>query len=408
MKQNRIYRFAAITAICALLMAGCAEPAKETTKTEVEPEEAVKAKVEPQETAKTRVEPEEAVKAKVEPQEAVKTEVEPKQAIETKVEPEEAVKTKVEPQETVKTQVKPEEQKPPVRLALKFAPEDSTTYKVTMEADKSVKWDGPIPEKPTGFTGGHTGNKMEMTFAQQIQSIDDNGKATAKITIEGLKYLAKVKDNVVLDFDSSREEDLSSPLSRLIGQSYTIEITASGQVLKATNVGDARAAVKGGSSAHRTAVRLLSADSIKERHTIPALPAADKDQVRTGENWSSVKSFSFDLMGSKSYEKVYTLKEIKDMDNRQIAIAEMDAIPSAEKAKELHKEQTAAFVSKMFDNTETYAGELKLDLTGGKVEECHEKLVSEWVIVDPNPKDEEQPAALRMTASRLYSIERVD
>ncbi|MHC4425814.1 MAG: hypothetical protein ACYSYV_06940 [Planctomycetota bacterium] len=389
MEQNRIYRFAAITVICVLLlMAGCAEPAKET--------------------AKVKVEPQETVKTEVEPKEIVKTEVEPKEIVKTKVERKETVETKVEPRETVKTQVEPEGEKPPVKLALKFAPEDSTTYKLIIEADKSVKWDGPTPEKPTGFTGGHTGNRMEMTFAQQIQSVDDKGSATAKITIEGLKYLAKVKDNVVLDFDSSREKDLSNPLSKLIGQSYTIEITGSGQVLKATNVGDARAAVKGGSSAHRTAVRLLSVDSIKERHTIPALPAAGKDQLRTGDNWSSVKSFSFDLMGSKAYEKVYTLKEVKDIDNRQIAIARMDAIPSAEKAKELHKEQGAAFVSKMFDNTETYAGELKLDLTGGKVEECHEKLVSEWVIVDPNPKDEQQPAALRMTASRLYSIERVD
>jgi hypothetical protein len=62
----------------------------------------------------------------------------------------------------------------------------------------------------------------------------------------------------------------------------------------------------------------------------------------------------------------------------------------------------------MFDNTETYTGELKLDLSEGKVEKCREELVVEWFIVNPSPKDDEPPAALRMAAARLYSIEKID
>ncbi len=114
------------------------------------------------------------------------------------------------------------------------------------------------------------------------------------------------------------------------------------------------------------------------------------------------------MMGSKAYEKIYTLKEIKDVDNRRIAIARMEAVPSAEYAKELHKEQPATFFSSMSDNIETYTGELKLDLSAGKVEECRENLTSEWLIVDPNPKENEQPSALKMTAVRSYSIEKID
>jgi hypothetical protein len=349
MKQIRIHRFAAITVVCALLLtAGCAEPARETAE------------------------------------------------------------TKVEPRETAKTKVGPREQGPPVKLILKFAPEDSTTYRVTTEADKSVEWVGPRPGKLAGFTGGHTGSRTETTFTQQIQSIDDKGSAIATITIKKLKYLTKVKDSIVLDFDNSREEDQSSPLSKLIGQSYTIEITASGEVSKVIDANDARAAVNGSSSAGRVAVRLLSVDIIKQRHTIPALPAADKGRLRTGDNWSRFKNFSFDLMGSKSYEKIYTLEEVKGTDNRRVAVARMEAVPSAENAQELHKEQAASFFSSMSDNTETYTGELKLNLTDGKVEECREELLTEWIVVDPNPKDEERPAALRMTATHFYSIEIID
>lgn len=328
-----------------------------------------------------------------------------KEAGKTEVEIEKTAEARVETQEAAGTEV--EEQGPSVRLALKFSPADSTTYKVTLETDKSVQWEGGAG-KPKGFTGGHTGNKMEMTFDQLIQRVDDQGNATARITIKALKYQVTIKNDVALDFDSSREEDRSSPLSKLIGQSYTIEITPSGEVSKVTDTSDALAAVKGDSVANNVAVKLLSADAIKEQHTIPALPAAGKTQVRKGGKWSRMKKVSFDLMGIKSYEKVYTLKEILDVDNRRIAVATMEAVPSAEGAKQLHKEQTAEFFSKMFDNTETYTGELKLDLSEGKVEKCREELLVEWFIVNPSPKDDEPPAALRMAATRIYSIEKID
>ena len=311
-------------------------------------------------------------------------------------------------EEPAQTKVDSEEHKQTVKLALKFTPADSTTYKVTTDADNSIIWESADPNKPKDFTGGHTGRKIETTFTQQIQSTDDKGNAVAKITIKQLKYLAKVKNEITMDFDSSRREDRQNPLSKLIGQSYTIEITSSGQVSKLIDANDARAAVKGDSSANKTAANLLSPVVITERHTIPALPASDENQLRAGENWSSIKSFSFSMMGSKEYEKIYTLKEIKDVDNRRIAVARMEAVPSAENAKELHKEQSASFFANMSDNTETYTGQLKLDLTDGKVEEYHENLTTEWLIVDPNPKENEQPAALKMTAVRSYSIEKID
>jgi hypothetical protein len=321
---------------------------------------------------------------------------------------EEPAQTKVEPQKTAPAKIESEEQKQTIKLALKFVQADSTTYKVITDADNSLTWESTDANKPKGFTGGHTGRKSEITFTQQIQSIDDKGNAVAKMTIKELKYLLTVKNDITMDFDSSRQQDRQNPLSKLIGQSYTIEMTASGEVSKIVDANDARAAVKGTSAADKTAANFLSDEAITERHTIPALPAADKNQLRTGGNWSSIKSFSFNMMGSKAYEKIYTLKEIKDVDNHRIAIAQMEAVPSAERAKELHEEQSTSFFANMSDNTETYTGELKLDLTNGTVEEYREKLISEWLIVDPNPKEGQPPAALKMGAVRSYSIEKID
>jgi Family of unknown function (DUF6263) len=293
-------------------------------------------------------------------------------------------------------------------LALRFTPGDSTTYKVTRENDKSVEWEGTAESKPKQFTGGHTGNKIEMTFTQDVQRVDDKGGAVVKITIKKLTYLATVKDQVVLDFDSSREKGASSPLGKLIGQSYTIGLTASGRVAKVIDAAEARAAIRGDSAADKTAANLLSDDTIKEMHTVSALPPADKDQARPGRKWSSVENFSFDLMGAKEYEKTYTLKDIEDKDNHRIATAVMKAVPSAQNAKELHKEQGSPFFANMFDSTETYTGELKLDLTDGKIDLWRERLDIGWMIVDPNAKPNEQPAALKMAATRLHSFERID
>ncbi len=295
-----------------------------------------------------------------------------------------------------------------VTLALKFTPQDSTTYKLTMEAQRRIEWEGPMPDEAV-FKGGQTGNKIEMTFTRQIQSVDDKGNAVAGITIEGLKYLSIVRDSTALDFDSSREKDKNNPMARLIGQSYTIEIAPTGKVTKVIDVKQAQAAVRGSSSANKAALALLSTDAIKKRHGTLALPDADKNQLRTGGNWSSIKTFSFGMMGSKSYEKIYTLKQINDADSHRIAIVEMNAIPTSGAEDQLDK-AGADGLSKMFDNIETYTGRLNLDLTAGKIEKYLEKLQSEWVAVDPSAgqKDDKEPAALKMTAIRLYRLEKID
>lgn len=293
-------------------------------------------------------------------------------------------------------------------LALKFTPQDLTTYKLTTEAQRHIKWEGPLTDE-TAFRGGQTGNKIEMTFTRQIQSVDDKGNAVAEITIEGLKYLSVIRDNTIVDFDSTREKDKNSPMAKLIGQSYTIEIAPTGKVTKVIDVKQAQAALKGSSSADKAALALLGPDAIKRRHGTLALPDADKNQLRTGGKWSSIKTFSFGMMGSKSYEKIYTLKEINDTDSRRIIIVEMNAVPTSEMAGQLDREEISGF-SKMFDNIETYTGRLKLDLTAGKIEKYLEKLESEWVAVAPSAgqKDDKEPAALKMTAIRLYRLEKID
>lgn len=315
------------------------------------------------------------------------------------------------PKVTVKEKPKPvvKEDKPTVELALKYAADDSTTYRFTTEAQRSIKWEGPLP-KEGAFKGGMTSSKIEMNFTQQIQSVDEKGNAVAQITINALKYLSIIKDNPVIDFDSSRARDKTHSFAKLIGQSYTIELTPAGQVSKVIDVSKAQAALRGAAPADKAALSLLTPNLIKERHTVPAIPVTDKNRLRKGDNWSGVKTFSFGLMGSKSYDRSYILKDVKETAGSRIATIEMKATPTTDNAEQLHKQQTMSNFSKMFDNTETFEGELKLDLTTGKVEKCVEKLQSEWIAIEPSvgPQVDKEPAVLKMTAVRLYSLEKTD
>jgi hypothetical protein len=381
MVTKKILTCLTLIAICSLLLsAGCTPPTEDTTKLRVPPEE-----------EKPKVVVEEKPKVVVEEKPKVVVEEKPKVVVEEK------------PKVVV-------EEGPPIELALKYTPNDSTTYKYTAEAKRGIKWEGPL-SKESAFQGGTTSSRIEMTFTQQIQSTDEKGNAVAKITIKSLKHLSIIRDNPAMDFDSSREKDKDNALMKLIGQSYTIEITPAGRATRVIDANQAQAAVKGATPTTKTAVAMLTTQAITERHSIPAMPAEEKNKLRKGENWTSLKSFSFGLMGSKNYQRIYTLKDVTEEDHRRIALVEMKANPTSEMAQKMHKEKAIGDFSKMFENTETYKGRLEVDLNAGKIEKCIETLESEWIAVEPmvGQKDEnKEPAVLTMTANRLYSLEKID
>jgi hypothetical protein len=351
MKQHKIFIWLAGAVICPMLLsAGCAKPAAEITKPKVEPE------------------------VKVLPAKPIKEEV-----------------AKPQPQTFT--------------LALKFTPQESTTCRVITEAEKGVKFEGTVPQDAT-FKGGRTSNRTELTFDQQIQKVDEKGNATAKITIKKLKYLTKIKDNIELDFDSERPADSNNPLAKLIGQSYTIETSPSSEVLKVIDVNEAQAVIKGDSAADKVARAILDPNTIKDRHTIAALPSPDKNQRHIADKWSKTGNFSFGLMGSKSYERIYTLKEVKNVNDRRIAVVDMNAAPTSP----TEEEQASQAVSKKFENTEIYTGRLTLDTTAGKVEKYSEKLQLEWVTAEPaaEQKADKEPAVLIMSVNVFHSFEKID
>jgi hypothetical protein len=288
-------------------------------------------------------------------------------------------------------------------IALKFSAGDFTTYRVITEVERSIKWEGAVPDEPA-FKGGRNHDRLEMTFTQEIQSVDDKGNAIAKITVKELQYSSIVKDSAAFEFDSSKPKDPNHPLAMLIGQSYTLKIAPSGEVAEVIDTKEAETAVRKGSVPPGIALKLLGREAIKDRHGNLVLPDTDKNQLHIGDNWSSTKTFSFGMMGSESYERIYTLNQIKDQDNRQVAIIDMNAIPAP-----ITSDQTAD-VLKSSDNIKTYTGKLELDLTVGKIKKYLEKLQQEWTTAFPGDEQEadQGPVILTMSTARLYSLEKID
>ncbi len=359
--------------------------------------------------------------------------------------PSPSVAHEVTPNEIKKVQAetdKAEPSGPAVELTLRFVPGQAATYRITTEVQKSVEWKGSAASRPPKFADGRNGNHIELTFEQRVRQVQDDGAAVLEVAIKGLKYQGEVVNKVVLDFDSARPADSGSPLATLIGKSYQVKMSPKGQVLEISGVEPVRQAIQGGGPAQSVALRLLSDDEIRNRHEIATLSALKESTARPGQSWSSIRTFSFDDLGSKTYERVYTLKQTGRVDRApkrdssrlgtrlappklvgaeiggasptlqtanskdRLAVVEMKAIPSAARAAETHQGPANPF-ARMSDNTGSYDGRLVLDLDTGQVRECTEQMYNEWIIADPSSMQTGQPTAIKMAARRLHRLEMV-
>ncbi len=285
-------------------------------------------------------------------------------------------------------------------LALKFNKGDTSIYKVIMETERTADFAGEIT-KDEQFISGKSGTRAEMIFIQQIENVDANGNATAKITIKSLKYIAITKDVQLLDFDSSIQGQQANALNKLIGQSYTIIITPTSDVIGAAGQDEIKSLVEGNAMENKAAVQLVSKNLIQRRHQIPALMDAGSKILKLGENWSSTRTVSFGAMGTNSFEKICTLKAIEEKEGKRTAVVEISGIPAT-----IQKDATNP-VAKLFDSTNNYTGTLLLDLNNGKIERYTEKLEAEWVVADPQATGGE-PSTIKLGTKELNSLEKIE
>jgi hypothetical protein len=291
---------------------------------------------------------------------------------------------------------------PETEIAVKPVQSKVSTYRAVEVFQKDYLFDQPSANKKTEKV---TKLNVEVTYDRFITDVDAEKNTTAEIIIKALKYFSSSADVVHIDFDSSRQADAASAFAKLIGQTYTIKVSPSGKVVQVSNVDSARDAVKTGPDA-RSAERFLSNESIKRRHEILALPDKDTKALKVGDVWSRIVSSPQGALIPKSYEKVYTVKEITKQDNSRLALIEMSAMPSS---KQLGRTDAFETFESFFDAEDNYTGRLLIDIKTGKVYEYSEKLRSQYTAAEfPNKEQTQQPDVLKLAFATGHSVELID
>ena len=289
---------------------------------------------------------------------------------------------------------------PSADLSLKFSPDHTTAYKATSEVIRSYRFEQPNFGK---LKEEQNEDLIEMSFTQTIQSVDADGNATARITINALKVDIIKKNKTKLSFDSQNEKDQNAPMAKLLGQSYTIKITPSGTV----EVLDTKKAIAAVTSKYEKGVAtlILNSNNVANRHGVPALPKNQTTGLSVESSWSNLVPPLPDMFAPKSYEKTYTRTAIDDT----IATIQMNAGESADPAEGVQPNMLNA-LAKMFDNTDDYTGTLKIDLATGEVLKSDETLVSISLMQEmpENADPEKGPDTLTMQFIHRIQLEKLD
>ena len=293
-----------------------------------------------------------------------------------------------------------------VKIALKSTVGELDKYNITTIARRTTKWQGPVPEK-AAFDESFSEERIEMAVTRRIQTVDANGIATAQISIDGLKCFFTSKGQTTADFDSTRHSDSKNPLIQLVGKTYMIEFNPRNIVTFVDELPPVMDMMKGGTVSDKEGIEMILPDSIIERHGTMQLPKQGQEMLKPGGKWSSIKTFVFGKMGIKSYEKIYTLKELRN-DGREIAVIDMNAIPTSEVEPKFAGRKAEEGESRKFDSKELYTGAGEFDVKAGRIENYHENLQATWTVVLPAKQgDASEPVVLNMSAERGYSIERI-
>lgn len=288
-------------------------------------------------------------------------------------------------------------------LTLKFTPDQTATYKSVSDVIKDFRFEQPNLGK---LREEQTKTAIEMTFTQAIQSVDEAGTATAKITIDSLKVDIINKNENRFSFDSAKEADLNSPMAKLLGQSYTIQISPNGDV-KALEAKTALAAVPSGYE-NKVAESLLNDENIVQRHQIQALPKAAA-AASVGSAWDVTVPSPPGLLAPKTYKKVYTLTDIQTVDDSQVAKVEMAAAEDAAPAAGASAGSMGMF-AKMFDNEDTYTGTMTINLETGTVLKAEETLISTYLAQEmpENGDPAKGPDTLTMQFTNRTGLEKLN
>jgi hypothetical protein len=296
-------------------------------------------------------------------------------------------------------------------LSLNFETGTKTRYQVTTEAVTA------IGNPQTAIQGNvsttilpKVSELSEVVFTQEILGTlpEDANTVVALITINQVKYIRTSPGQPDLVFDSKKSTDQNSPFSKLISQTYTIEINPLGYVPGVFNLRPARLAVRGPTPAHAAALELVSPPAIFPRHGFFSLPGPDVESLAVGDLWRGVQQYTLrapgtnmDRLGTHRFEKIYWLQRIKQQPVGTVAEVVFKGSPIIRRTQD-DQPIDIPFLSCSY----TGGGEFNLD--AGRIEGYLEHLEVRMPLPETESPPVEDPEGSIVIAMRSCWVHRLD
>jgi hypothetical protein len=298
-----------------------------------------------------------------------------------------------------------------ITLSLEFEAGTKTRYQVTTEAVTAME--GPktaVQDNVLTAPLMKVSESSEVVFTQEILGPlpEDTNMVVALITIEQVRYARTSTGQPDLAFDSQKSADQNSPFTKLIGQTYTIEISPLGYVSGIFNLRPARLAVRGPTPAHAAALDLVSPPAIFPRHGFFSLPGPDVGSLAVGGRWRGVQQLTLkapgtdmDSLGTHRFDKIYRLECVIKQPVGTVAEVIFEGSPIPRRTPD-GRPAEVPFLSC------SYLGGGQFNLDAGRVEGYMEHLEVRMPLPGAGSSPAEGPKNHIVIATRYCWVQRLD
>ena len=298
-----------------------------------------------------------------------------------------------------------------ITLSLEFEPGTKTRYRVTTEAVTAME--GPetaVQDNASTAPFPKVSESSEVVFTQEILGPvpEEANTVVALVTIDQVRYVRTSPVQPGLAFDSQEPADQNSPFAKLIGQTYTIEISPLGYVPGVFNLLSARLAVRGPTPAHAAALELVSPPAIFRRHGSFSLPGPDVGSLAVGGQWRGVQQVTLkapgrdmDRLGTHRFDKIYRLQSVEQRPVGAVAVVVFAGSPRPRRSPDGRLAEVP-FLSC------SYVGGGEFNLDAGRVEDYLEHLEVRMPLPGTGSPPAEGPEGRIVIATRFCRVQRLD
>ncbi len=298
-----------------------------------------------------------------------------------------------------------------ITLSLKLEPGTKTRYRVATEAVTAME--GPetaVQDNASTAPFPKVSESSEVVFTQEILGpvSEETNTVVALVTIDQVKYLRTSTGQPDLAFDSQEPADQNSPFAKLIGQTYTIEISPLGYASGVFNLRPARLAVRGPAPAHAAALELVSPPGIFRRHGSFRLPGPDVGSLAVGGQWRGAQQVTLkapgadmERLGTHRFDKIYQLESVEQRPVGTVAVVVFAGSPR-------HKRTQDGRLTEVPFLSCSYVGGGEFNLDAGRVEDYLEHLEVRMPLPGTGSPPGQGPEGRIVIATRFYRVQRLD